>query len=156
MKAFITNFLIATIWWALFPPLTILSFIGGFCIGFVLIALFPNVFQNNRYTKRILFFIKFLGTFILHLWIANITLLITVIAKKNKDINPDIISIYLSDLNQVEIMILSYCMTLLPGTTAVDLENNSLFFHSIQAKDPETIRDNILTKLINPIKAFTR
>ncbi len=62
------------------------------------------------------------------------------------------------ELTRLEALLLSYCITLTPGTTTADYdpERGHMIVHSLGIQSDEQVRDGIKRRLHDPIMAFTR
>ncbi len=144
-------------------------FVVGFIIGFIMIAIFRPVFhrveylkkrfyQNADYVRKTLRFIYYVIYFLKEFLLANITIAWAILTKPNNKIHPNIITLDISDLSTFEIIMLSQCITLTPGTTTVMVSDDqtSLYVHAFDAKDPNEARASIENGLKKEILKFTR
>lgn len=154
------NFFIALLWLGLSSAPSPISFFIGFIIGMVLIQIFYVVFDTDEsfYSKRIISFILFIIYFLKELIIANIQIAKAVLFSSTQAINPNIIEYDISELSNIEILILTHSISLTPGTTSLGISDNrkTLFVHAFDASRPDDIRSSITKGLLNPIKRFTR
>ena len=70
----------------------------------------------------------------------------------------DFVDLDVSGLRPPEILLLTYCITLTPGTVSIRLSDDyrTLTVHALDGADPEGIRREVRRQLIQPILAFTR
>ena len=156
MNLFFANIFIAIIWVALSANPSVNSFIVGFIVGFIMTAIFQSLFKTSRYPLRLISFVTFIFYFIKAFILANLSVVHTVLLKKREDINPNIISYDVTGLSETEVLILSHCITLTPGTTTIDYTGNTLYLHALDASDPEAVRKSIKVELLTPMLGFTR
>src|SRR5690606_33372573 len=70
---------------------------------------------------RIAGFFLFLGYFLRALVLANLQLARTVLFTKRQDLTPGFLTYPVEGLSRLEILLLSHCITLPPGTTTVEI-----------------------------------
>jgi len=169
MTLFFLNLFIATTWLFLSPKPSINSFIIGFIIGFIMIALLKPIFAKSiylkteslitdGYIKRSLALFYFVIWFTYEFLVANAKIAWAVLTLPNEKIEPNIITLDITKLTTFEIIILTQCITLTPGTTSVHVseDQNTLHVHAFDARDPSGVRSEIKNGLERKILAFTR
>lgn len=158
MKAFGLNLLIAGIWLLLSPSPSPTVFALGFLVGFLFLAAFRTVVGAEHYIRRWAALARFLWLFIREFITANLNVAWTVLFRPPSALRPGFISYDISGLTRTEILILSYCLTLTPGTTTVDISPDfrTLIFHALDAQNPEHLRAQLDQKLKPALLAFTR
>lgn len=158
MTSFALNLVIATIWLLLRAESTVAAFGVGFLIGFALIAAFRRVLDSESYVRRCSAFVRFLLIFIKGFLAANLNVAAVILFRSIKSIEPNFITYDVSDLNRHEILFLSYCISLTPGTTTIHIEDDfkTLILHALDAPEPERIRRQIDQSLKTAILRFTR
>ena len=159
MYAFTLNMLIANVWLLLSRDPGVPSFAIGFLIGFGLLALFGDVLPGGRrYVRRVLALISFALYFVRLFLIANFSVAATVLFRSNDRLHPNFITYDVSALNPGEILLLSYCITLTPGTVSIRIDDafHTLTLHALDAQNPDAIRAGIDRSLTQRILRFTR
>lgn len=158
MKSLGLNLLIAIIWLLLSEEPSPAVFGIGFGIGFVLVAAFRPVLGNDSYVRRGLAFVRFLAVFIREFLVANVKVAWAVLFRSRESMRPNFITYDIAGLTRAEILLLSYCISLTPGTTAVDItpDFQTLVMHAFDADHPDAIRAEIDRTLKRNILAFTR
>jgi multicomponent Na+:H+ antiporter subunit E len=158
MKPFGMNLLIAVIWLLLSQEPSPVDFAFGFAVGFGLLLLFRPVLRSEAYVRRSLAFVRFLTVFLHQFVIANVKVAYAVLFRSRESLHPNFVTYDTSSLKPHEILILSYCITLTPGTTTVDIAEDFdiLIFHALDADDPDQIRASIDRTLKTAIISFTR
>jgi multicomponent Na+:H+ antiporter subunit E len=158
MKPFGMNLLVAVIWLLLSQEPGPVDFVFGFIVGFIMLALFRPVLRSEAYVRRSLAFIRFLAVFLREFVIANLKVAYTVLFRSRASLHPNFVTYDTSGLRPHEILILSYCITLTPGTTTVDIAEDFkvLIFHALDADNPDQIRAGIDRRLKTAILRFTR
>jgi multisubunit Na+/H+ antiporter MnhE subunit len=159
MKALALNLVIATIWLLLGKPPQTSDFVIGFLLGYGLIALFHALIPGGRaYIRRTLAFIRFAGLFTWQLIAANFSVAAAVLFRSRRSLAPNYVTYDISGLRPAEILLLSYCITLTPGTVSIRVtdDERTLIVHALDAADPAAIRAALDKELKQPILAFTR
>ncbi|MBU0505228.1 MAG: Na+/H+ antiporter subunit E [bacterium] len=169
MNLFVLNIFIAAVWLLLADKPDAPTFVIGFIIGFVMIWIFKSVFQNVHYLKKRFFkdpdyvkktvrFLYYVIYFLKEFIVANVKIAWAVLTMPNRKIDPNIITLDVTDLTTFEIIMLSQCITLTPGTTTVMVsdDQNTLYVHAFDAKDPDKARQEIENGLKKEILRFTR
>ncbi len=110
------------------------------------------------YFRRILAFVYFLGYFLIIFVKANVSIGAAILFQSIECMEPNIISMDVSDLEKWEIILLSQCITLTPGTTTIEITKDLkiIYIHAFDAKDPKKVIKSIEKSLKNPILRFTR
>ncbi len=118
----------------------------------------PAVIQRRPWPLRIVGFLVFIVVFTRELILANIDVAIIVLFKPVSSLAPEFITYPLEGLTEFEIVVLSHCITLTPGTTSVDVSEDQkrLTVHALNANDPQAVCDGIKQKLEKPLLAWTR
>lgn len=158
MNSFALNLVIAFTWLLLQVRASFPGFVVGFLIGFALIRLFPGVLDSRDYTRRTsavaLFVLIFLRQFIA----ACGQLIWIVLFKPVVPLHPRIITYNTGDLSKFEILLLSHCISLTPGSSCVGISENqdALVLHVLNTTDPDAVRVEIDQTLKRGILAITR
>lgn len=100
----------------------------------------------------------FLLRFARELVMANIVMARTVLLQRNADLSPDFLTYDVRGLRSWEIVLLTHCITLTPGTTSVELDDDetTLVVHALDARDPDGVRRSIKDGLERPLLRWTR
>lgn len=159
MKALALNIVIAVIWLLLSSRRATADFFIGFGIGFAMLAVFNAVLPGAAdYPRRCLAFVRFGLIFTREFVSANLSVARIVLFQNTKSLHPNFISYDVTGMRPGEILLLSYCITLTPGTTAVQISDDfrTLVIHALDANAPDTIRRQIDERLKTPMLRFTR
>jgi multicomponent Na+:H+ antiporter subunit E len=154
-SALLLNILIAVVWYALQPASSPGSFILGFCVGYVLLALLHRPY--GRRTWAALAFVLFL----LGAIVKSSIQVASIILRPKLQLDPGIVAIPLTARTDFEIATLATAITLTPGTLSVDVGYNGegqrvLFVHNLVTGDPEAMRREIKAEFEQRILRFTR
>jgi multicomponent Na+:H+ antiporter subunit E len=158
MKLFLVNLGLALLWTFLSSPPSLVSFVLGFGVGFVLTAAGERMFPGQRYSRRVLALGRFVLRFCREFALANFTVAAVVLLRSRDALHPGYLTYDVTGLSPLEILLLSHCISLTPGTTSVEIEDEgrTLLLHALDAKDPEEVRRSIDRLLKEPMLAWTR
>lgn len=158
MIAFGLNLLIAVMWLLLSQAPSAAGFGIGFGVGFAFVAAFRSVIGGEAYVRRCVAFVRFLLVFTREFLVANVKVAGVVLFRSRESLHPNFITFDVAGLTPAEILLLSYCITLTPGTTTVEVaaDFQTLVVHSLDAEQPDQIRAELDRTLKQSILAFTR
>ena len=158
MKSLALNLAIASIWLLLSESPTPWAFAAGFLLGFVLIAMFRHVLGSETYVRRSLGLIRFFGVFLYEFLVANLKVAFAILFRSRESLYPRLVRYETRGLEPLEILILSYCVTLTPGTTVVQISDDFQFLilHALDARDPNRLRQSVDQSLKEAILRFMR
>jgi multisubunit Na+/H+ antiporter MnhE subunit len=158
MRSLLINVIVSVIWMLLQRELSVIGFGIGFVIGFAMIWLFKPVLGSGTYIRRTLGFVRFTGIFIRAFVTSCWSIGRAVLFAKIEPIQPMLISYNVRGLTRLEILLLSHCISLTPGTTTVEISPDFTRFvlHVFDTHDPDAVRRDIDQTLRRGILAFTR
>lgn len=158
MNSFTLNLVIAAIWLFLQERASFPSFVVGFLLGFGLIRLFPGVLDSRDYTRRARALVSFVSIFAQQFIVACIQLMGIILFYRVRNLHPRIITYDTSGLTRLEILVLSHCISLTPGSSCVGIaeEIDALVLHVLDTDSPDAVRDKIDQTLKRGILAVTR
>lgn len=107
---------------------------------------------------RVVGFLVFLFYFFRALVLSNIQLAAVVLFKKREDIVPGFLTYPIEGLTKLEVLVLTHCITLTPGTTSVEISPDftTLTVHALDASDVEGIVEGIRNDFEIPIQRWSR
>ena len=110
------------------------------------------------FLRRVLRLVLFGGHFLRALVVSNLQMARIVLFRPVRDLTPDFVVYPIAGLTQFEILVLSHCITLTPGTTSVEISEDltMLKVHALDAADPAAVRASIKQDLEAPLLAWTR
>lgn len=116
-----------------------------------------NIRKRSRLSQALGFFL-FVLAFLRALVVANLQLAKAVLFQKRKDLSPGFLTYPVEGLSKLEILVLSHCITLTPGTTTVEVSPDfkRLVLHALDARDPEATVNSIREELEDPMLRWTR
>lgn len=158
MNLFLLNLVLALVWMFLQPRPGVGPFLTGYALGFALLWLFRPVLPDAAYVRRTAAFARFVVIFLREFLAANLQLLRIVLFTPRVRLRPGFVAYDVSGLRPHEILVLSHCITLTPGSTSVDLseDGRTLVVHALEVGDPAAVRRGIDAGLRAPLLAFTR
>jgi multicomponent Na+:H+ antiporter subunit E len=111
-----------------------------------------------RIPFRIWAFIRFLLFFSRELVLSNIQVARAVLFGRRDAIETGLARYPIGHLRPAELLILSHCITLTPGTTTLEIseDRQSMMLHMFDGRDPQAAMDGIKASLEAPIVAFMR
>ena len=117
-------------------------------------ASFSRVYSVIRWSpKVILYYLMYLGVFLLELTKANLNVMRLVFSPRI-DITPGIVEIKTSLKSPIGRLALANSITLTPGTLVVDIKDDSLFIHwiNVSATDPVAATEEISARFEKYLK----
>lgn len=159
MYAFTLNMVIATIWLLLSSRPGVPAFLIGFVTGYALIAAFRHLLPGGPdYVRRSWALLRFVLSFGWQFLKANFSVAAAVLLRSRDSLNPNFLTYNVADLRPGEILLLTYCITLTPGTVTIRVSDTQdcLIVHALDADHPDEIRRQIDRDLKAPILRFTR
>lgn len=107
---------------------------------------------------RVWGFFLFLLYFIRALVLANIDLAKVVLSKRRKEIVPGFIDYPVDHLSKLEILVLTHCITLTPGSATIDIADDfsSVIVHVLDTRSLDALMKSIRDDLEAPILRWTR
>jgi multicomponent Na+:H+ antiporter subunit E len=158
MRSLVLNVMVAVIWLLLQTSPTLLDFAIGSSLGFLLLFLVRTVLNSGDYVRRVIAANVFVGIFAWEFLRACGQLIRFTLFVPTARLRPDFIIYDVSDLNRMEILLLSHCVSLTPGTCTVDISHDftRLYLHVLDCPDPAAVRAGIDKTLKRGILAFTR
>jgi multicomponent Na+:H+ antiporter subunit E len=154
------NIALALAWAALTSVFTPNNLMIGFVLGYISLFLAQRVLGPSGYFIKVRQVIGFALFFVWELILANLRVAYDVLTPRYH-MQPRILAIPLEARTDVEITLLSYFISLTPGTLVLDVSSDRrvLFIHAMYAPDADEMRRKIkqgfekrLLELIHGIK----
>lgn len=158
MKSFSLNLLIAIIWMLLSAEPSVAAFVLGGLVGFALLAVFHRVLGSGEYLRRGFALARFALVFTREFLVANASVVWIVLFRPNESLHPNFVTYDVAGMKPFEILLLSYCISLTPGSTTVKVTDDfqTLVLHTLDAEDAAAIRARLDRVLKRGILSFTR
>jgi multicomponent Na+:H+ antiporter subunit E len=118
----------------------------------------PRTSSPLRWPVRAVALLWFLLCFMKELVLSNFAVARTVLLQRRADLAPGFLTYDLRGLTPFEIVVLTHCITLTPGTASVEIseDRSAVVLHALDARDPDAIRHAIKTRLEAPLLRWTR
>jgi multisubunit Na+/H+ antiporter MnhE subunit len=158
MKLFLINTLLAFAWMA-WHGMGLDTLLAGFLIGLALLRLsLPLYHEDGGYFRRLRGFVVFLGVFARELLLSTYNVSRAIVFEPVSRLRPGLFTLDSRGMNGFEILLLTHCITLTPGTTSVDVAKNRdwILVHALDCKNPRAQREAIEKSLKAAILGFTR
>lgn len=158
MKGLVLHLILATLWLFLSLRRSLGDFYVGLVLGFGVIALFHSVLGIGTYPRKVVALLRFVLGFLVEFIKANLNVAGRVLFRSSRSLRPDFVTYDVTGLTPGEILVMSYCITLTPGTTTVQISEDfrTLVIHGLDVEDPEDLRRSLDRKLKTPLLRFTR
>lgn len=158
MFSLVLNFLIAVMWLLLSSSPSLSTFTIGFLMGLAFLTVFRAVLPRDAYTKRVAGFVRFCVIFLREFVVANIDMARVVLFESNDNLHPNFLTIDVRELHRWEILLLTQCISLTPGSSTVDIAEDfsTITVHALDAKDPAAVRKQINETMRKAILEFSR
>lgn len=152
------NVLIAVMWLLLSSEPSIATFVIGFLVGLGMLTLFRDVLPRDQYIKRVTGFVRFCFIFLREFVAANLDMARIVLFQSKEELHPNFLTLDVSGLHRWEILLLTHCISLTPGSTSVQISEDfkTVLVHALAAEDPAAVRRQINQKLRQAILEFSR
>lgn len=140
---FINTFL-AVAWASLNGELTLQNLIGGFVVGYLMLAVSGRAIGATPYVSKVILVIRFVVYFFQQLLSANVRVAWEVLTPGH-GMQPAIVAIPLTVKSDIEILLLANIITLTPGTLSLDVsvDKTVLYVHTMYVDDVDAFRQEI-------------
>lgn len=157
MKAPVMHLLVALVWLFLSEATTLGAFLLGLLAGFFLLAVFQRALGCESYIRRIVCFTLFMLRLLAAIFLSNLRISALILSRRAKELNGRFVYYDVRDLTETEIVIMAQCLSLTPGTTVAERnEQGQLVLHTFPALSDEELKDMIDHAVKAPLLAFTR
>jgi multisubunit Na+/H+ antiporter MnhE subunit len=158
VRLFLLNLALALVWTFLATSPSLTSFCVGFVLGFALVAAAERLFPGSTYVRRMFAFARFVAAFAVEFLSSNLVLARAVLFQRRSEMAPNFLTYDVGGLTRWEVLVLSHCITLTPGSTTVDVvdDGRTLLLHAFDCRDPVAVRRGIDRRLREPLLRWTR
>lgn len=113
---------------------------------------------RHSWQRRTFNLARFCIRFVQALIASNLQMAHVVLFRPVRQLSPDFIAYPIAGLTEREIVLLSHCITLTPGTTSVEISSDrtTLVLHALDARDPAAVCASIKKDLEEPLLAWMR
>jgi multicomponent Na+:H+ antiporter subunit E len=158
MNLFLTNLLLAFLWGSA-QGLGLDTLAFGFVLGMGVLRLgLPLYPSQSPYFRRVFGFIRFILVFVRELVLSTISVAKAVLLKRPADLRPNLLTLDTRGLTGFEVLMLSQCITLTPGTCTVMVgpEKKWILVHALDGENAQSVRLAIEHSLKEAILRFSR
>ncbi len=158
MTLFLFNLVLAFLW-AAWQGLGLDTLAFGFLVGLAVLRLcLPLYPGQGPYFGRVWGFTRFCFIFAREMWNSTLAVANAVLRTDVDDLHPNLATLDTQGLSGLEILLLTHCITLTPGTTSVDVadDHSWILVHALDGRHPQAVRDSIEGALRDSILRFTR
>ena len=158
MRGLAINVVLALVWFLLSTNRSVFNLTVGFVLGFLVLWTFGHALGTQDYVRRVFAFFRWLGHFLWAFIESNIQVAVIVAVWKMRDLEPGFLKYPVGHLSETEITILAQTITLTPGTTAVEVDEEAgvLLIHMLDGRNPQDTQADIHDALEEPLLAFMR
>jgi len=158
MRSMALNLMMAVIWLFLQPVPSLSGFLLGALLGFGLLFLFRPILRSEDYVRRVVAASTFAMVFSREFIVSCAELMYYALCVPVSRLQPEFLIYDISGMTRMEILLLSHCISLTPGTNTVDVSQdfNRLYLHVLDCPDAEAVRRKIDLTFKRGILAFTR
>lgn len=148
----LTNLFIALLWTFLQDDWSILSFIGGYFVGILVVFSLRRFFPTSFYLKTVFSIINLFLVF-LRESISSSIYVIGQVIKPKITVTPGIFKLETELESDLEVTLLALLLTLTPGSVVVEVTPNKKVFYIHGLNLPESI-DAVMQSKVNFEKAI--
>lgn len=158
MISLVIHLAVAVLWLFLAEAPALSDFVIGLVVGFILLMILPDALGSREYVRRSLALLRFTGAFALEFLKANFEVARIVLTRPARSIRAGFFFYDVRDLTTLEILILAHLISLTPGSTSVEIHEDSgrILVHALDLADPEQNCAAIDASLRRPLLAVTR
>jgi multicomponent Na+:H+ antiporter subunit E len=159
MTLFLFNVVLALAWMAWQGRFALDTLALGFLLGLALLRFcLPLYDKQSAYFRRAWGFTVFLAIFAREMWNSTKAVAIAVFRTPVSELHPNLVTLDTKGLTGFEILLLTHCITLTPGTTSVDVaeDHSWILVHALDGRKPKEVRSSIEGALRDSILRFTR
>jgi len=134
------------------------NFVVGYILGFFILMLVPSILQSQRYIKRTKGVLRFFALFLWAFVRANVNVAKIILFIPKKEVTPGFFIYNTEGLSHFEVLLVSHCVTLTPGTISVEVSEDfsRLTIHVLHLRDPDLLQKDLDYVLKDSILEFTR
>jgi len=118
----------------------------------------PPIRKKTALVSRAWNLVWFAVRFFYALLASNLQMARVVLFRPVRELSPDFVEYPVAGLSRLEIVLLSHCITLTPGTTSVEVsaDHRVLVVHALDGADHAAVCRSIREDLEEPLLAWTR
>ena len=150
--------LLLTFTWMLFAGnFSFSGFFAGYVLGLGILLLLRRFFPEGLYIRKVWAAIKLLALFFKELTLSNLAVSKAILSPRLA-IRPGIVEIETDLRSDWEITLLSFLITLTPGTVTLEVtpEQDRIYVHALDIEDADALRAQIKQSFERAIMEVTR
>lgn len=160
MRILVLHLTISLVWFLLSTERQLLALITGWIITYPLLYMIRDFIGAGSYLRRSWNFILFLLSFAIDFIKANIEVIQLVWFSNPNRLNSGFADVNVGELSTIEVLLLSQCITLTPGTSTILVKRNEnsyiLTIHYLNAESVKEVQKEVIDDLLQKILNFTR
>lgn len=157
---FLIHVFVALVWIFLSGNTTISNLILALVLTFVLLGVFRKPLHCEDYIRRTVAFVRFIVRLLTDIVFSNLRVMRIAMRKDAPQVQGAFLAYPVEGLTDFEVLLVSLCVGLSPGTITVDRERKDdqpmLVLHVFPGTDPQEVRLRTDRVLKNGILSFTR
>lgn len=153
----LANLFIAFLWMFFQNDWSVLTFLGGYIIGLLVIFILRRFLTTKFYLFTLYAVIRLICIFAYEIFVSSIMVIRKIIQPK-MDIKPGIIATKTDLETDIEVTLLAMLITFTPGSVVMEIssDNKVLYFHTIDIPDISNAVLQSKTRFEEAIKKVTR
>ncbi|MGL4611430.1 MAG: Na+/H+ antiporter subunit E [Trueperaceae bacterium] len=156
MNLFLLNILLALLWAVLTGTMTPTNLVIGFIVGLVALAMVGRALGRPLYVIGLWRGVVLLFVFLWELIVSSLRVTYDVLSPGH-NYKPAILAVPIDLDKDFQITLLANLVSLTPGTLSLDVskDKKTLFIHSMNAPDPEALKQSIKNSFERRIKELS-
>jgi multicomponent Na+:H+ antiporter subunit E len=157
MNNFAMHLLVAFVWTFLIGNRSLGGFCGGLIAGFLLLWMFRRSLKCENYVRRVIGLVSYAFYFTKEVLLSNIRIALVALSPNARQAKGRFVAYNIQDLTTMEILILSHCLNLTPGTIVAKRSYASceIVMHTFPGGDAKLVRASV-SQMKQRILRFTR
>lgn len=157
MQGAMMHLLVAFVWVFLIGNLSLGGLVGGLVAGYLLLAIFRRALNCENYVRRTKAFAGYAIFFVKEIVLSNVRIAMVALSKDPTSHKGRFIAYNVQNMTTLEIIILSHCLNLTPGTIVAkrSYDKCEIVVHTFAIGEPDAVRIGI-GKMKDRILRFTR
>lgn len=158
MISLVIHLAIACLWLFLAETPALSDFVIGLVVGFILLMILPDALGSREYVRRSLALLRFFCIFAGEFLKANFEVARIVLTRPARSIRAGFFFYDVRELTKLETLILAHLISLTPGSTSVEIHEDSgrILVHALELGDAARNCAAIDASLRRPLLAITR
>lgn len=157
MNGVIIHLLVAFVWIFLIGNLSLGGLVGGLVAGYILLVIFKRALFCESYVRRTNALISYTLYFLKEVILSNFRIAMVALSRNPTAVKGKFIAYDVEGLTTFEILLLSHCLNLTPGTIVAkrSYQKCEIVIHTFAVGEAEQVRASV-SKMRKRILRFTR